>query len=65
MKIKETIQASPKWGKKGVGALIPLVLYYFFYQALEVGTPFVIEKVFNATWRKGMKKGERGMFFGA
>ena len=23
----ETIQASPKWGKRGVGAVIPLALY--------------------------------------
>ena len=23
----ETIQASPKWGKKGVGAVIPLAFY--------------------------------------
>ena len=29
MKIKETIQASPKWRKRGVGAFIPLALYYF------------------------------------
>ena len=27
MKIKETIQASSKWGKRGVGAVIPLALY--------------------------------------
>ena len=59
MKIKETIQASPKWGKRGVGAFIPLALYYVFTNALEVGTPFVIEEVFNATWRKGMKEGEK------
>ena len=24
---KWTIQASPKWGKRGVGAIIPLALY--------------------------------------
>ena len=24
---KGTIQASPKWGKRGVGAVIPLALY--------------------------------------
>ena len=24
---KETIQASPKWGKRAVGAVIPLALY--------------------------------------
>ena len=24
---EETIQASPKWGKKGVGTIIPLALY--------------------------------------
>ena len=24
---EETIQASPKWGKRGVGAVIPLALY--------------------------------------
>ena len=24
---KEMIQASPKWGKKGVGAVIPLAFY--------------------------------------
>ena len=24
---KGTMQASPKWGKKGVGAVIPLALY--------------------------------------
>ena len=28
MKIKETIRASPKWGKRGVGAFMPLALYY-------------------------------------
>ena len=27
MKIKEMIQASPKWGKRGVGAFIPLAFY--------------------------------------
>ena len=27
MKIKETIQASPKWGKRGMGAFIPLAFY--------------------------------------
>ena len=30
---KGTIQASPNWGKRGVGAVIPLTLYLFVYNA--------------------------------
>ena len=53
---KETIQASPKWGKKGVGAVIPLA-FYLFYNFLICSLPFL-----GRTGKKGMKEEGESFF---
>ena len=46
----ETIQASPKWGKKGVGAVIPLVFFINFYN-------FDVFYILPLPWKNMERKG--------
>ena len=55
----------PQMGEEGCGSRNPTCFLLICLQCLKFGVLCDLENVFKATWRMGMKKGEKRMFLGA